>query len=115
MAAEGLKWPVAIVAVMCVVLIFGKSSPISVTCNPAHVQEVNQVKTSLIEINNRVNFSGLCLGAVLLLVILIIMARALHYMVVKRPGKVLKRAKKIEFEERMDKLEEILIARGFLS
>ena len=80
---------------LCVVLIFGKSSPISVTGNEAHVQEVNQVKTSVMEINNRVNFSGLGLGAVLLLVILVIMARALHHMVVKRPGKALKRAKKL--------------------
>ena len=100
---------------LCVVLIFGKSSPISVTGNEAHVQEVNQVKTSVMEINNRVNFSGLGLGAVLLLVILVIMARALHHMVVIRPGKAVKRAKKIDFEARMDKLEETLKARGHFS
>ena len=81
---------VTLVVIVCVVLIFGKSSPLSVTGNEAHVQEVNQVKTSLMEINNRVNFSCLGLGAVLLLIILIIMARALHHMVVKQPEKVVK-------------------------
>ena len=106
---------VTLLAILCVVLIFGKSSPISVTGDEAHVQEVNQVKTPLIEINNRVNFSSLGLGAVLLLVFFIIMARALHHMVVKRHGKVVKREKKIDFENRVEKLEEFLKARGYLS
>ena len=79
------------------------------------MKEVNQVKTSLMEINNRVNFSGLGLGSVLLLVILVIISRALHHFRVKRPGKVLKRARKIEFEARIHKLEEILKARGYFS
>ena len=39
--------------------LFWKSSPISVTGDAAHVKEVNQVKNSLIEINNHVNFSDI--------------------------------------------------------
>ena len=51
----------------------------------------------------------------MLLVILVIISRALHHFMVKRPGKVLKRARKVEFEARMDKLEEILKARRYFS
>ena len=44
-----------------------------------------------------------------------IISRALYHFMVKRPEKVLKRARKIEFEARIDKLEEILKAREYFS
>ena len=79
------------------------------------MKEVNQVKNSLMEINNRVNFSGLGLGSVLSLVILVIISRAIHHFMVKRPGKVLKCVRRNEFEARIDKLEAILKAMEYFS
>ena len=106
---------VTLMIVLSIVMVIGKSSPISVQGSDAHIQEVNQVKSSLLEINNRVNLSGVGLGAVLLLVVLIILARAVHHMIVKRPGKVVKRATKAEFESKVEKMEEVLKAKGYLS
>ena len=59
----------ALIAV-CVILVLGKAAPIIVTGNTAHIKEVNEVKNSLLEVNNRINFSGIVIGSVLLLVML---------------------------------------------
>ena len=46
--------------VVCVILVLGKAAPISVTGDAADIKEVNEVKNSLLEVNNRINFS--CVG-----------------------------------------------------
>ena len=106
---------VTLIIVLSVVMVIGKGSSVSVQGSDAHIQEISQVKSLLLEINNRVSFSGVGLGAVLLLVVLIILARAAHHRMVKRPGKVIKRATKADFESRVVKMEEVLKAKGYLS
>ena len=55
------------------------------------------------------------LGSVLLLVILVIVSRATHHFMVKRPGKIMKCEKRNQFEARMEKVEATLKAREYLS
>ena len=68
-AATGL---VVLVIVICVFTVVGSLAPISVTGSEAHIQEINEVKNSLFEVNNRINISGIGL----LLIVLVIMGRA---------------------------------------
>ena len=106
---------IMLLIVVCVILVLGNAAPISVTGDAAHIKEVNQVKNSLMEVNNRINFSGVGLGSVLLLVILVILARATHHFVVKKPGKIVKRERRNQFEARMECVEGALKERGYLS
>ena len=101
---------VTIIIILSVVMVIGKTSSVSVQGPGAHVQEISEVKSALVEINNRVNFSG----SVLILVVLIIVARATHHMAIKKTSKVLKRASKAEFELRVVKMKEILKSKGYL-
>ena len=50
----------------------------------------------------------------LILIVLVILARATHHMVIKKPGKIVKRAAKAEFEARFVKMEDIMRAKGYL-
>ena len=64
--------------------------------------------------DNRVNFSGIGIGSVLVLIILVLSARAGHHFAVKKPGKARKRIIKAQIETRLVNLEELMKARGFL-
>ena len=55
--------------IIIVVTILGRAAPISVTGSVAHIKEVNEVNNSLLEVNNRINFSGIGIVSVLLLII----------------------------------------------
>ena len=46
---------VTLIIVLSVVMVIGKGSSVSVQGSDAHIQEISQVKLSLLEINNRVN------------------------------------------------------------
>ena len=105
---------VTLVIILSVLMVIGQQTPISVHGSNAHLQEIRQVQSSLIAMDNRVNFSGIGLGSVLLLIILVIIARAGHHMAIKRPGKAVKRAIKAQVEARLVSLEDIMKARGFL-
>ena len=111
-AATGL---VKLIIVICVVAVMGRAAPISVTGSDAHIQEINKVKNSLFEVNNRINISGLGIGSALLLIILVIMGRASHHVFVKKPNRVTKREKRNQTEERITRLEGVLKERGYLS
>ena len=89
-AATGL---VVLVIVICVFAVMGSAAPISVTGSDAHIQEINEVKNSLFEVNNRINISGIGIGSVLLLIVLVIMGRASHHVFVKKPNRITKREK----------------------
>ena len=105
---------VTLIIILSVLMVVGQSSPISVEGSDAHIQEIRQVQNSLIAIDNRVNFSGIGLGSVLVLIVLVIIARFSHHMAIKRPGKVVKRAAKAQLEARLVSLEDIMKAKGYL-
>ena len=105
---------VTLIIMLSVLMVVGKSSPISVQGSDAHIQEIRQVQSSLIAIDNRVNFSGIGLGSVLILIVLVIVARASHHMAIKRPGKIVKRAARAEFEAKFVKVEDSMRAKGYL-
>ena len=102
---------VTLIIILSVLMVVGQSSPISVEGSDAHIQEIRQVQNSLIAIDNRVNFSGIGLEV---LIVLVIIARFSHHMAIKRPGKVVKRAAKAQLEARLVSLEDIMKAKGYL-
>ena len=75
-AATGL---VVLVSGICVFAVVGSPAPISVTGSEAHIQEINEVKNSQFEVNNRINISDIGIGSMLLVVVLVIMGRASHH------------------------------------
>ena len=73
------------------------------------------MKNSLFEVNNRINNSGIGIGSVLLVVVLVMMGRATHHIFVKKPNRILKLKKSSQTEERIKRLEDILKERGYLA
>ena len=80
-----------LVAIVCVFAVMGSPSLISVTGGEAQIREMKSVKNSLFAMNNRVNFAGGGIGSVLIVIMIIIMARAAHHTFVKRPRRIVKR------------------------
>ena len=48
-----------LVIILSVVIVIGQQTPISVHGSNAHIQEIRQIQSSLIAMDNRVNFSGI--------------------------------------------------------
>ena len=97
-----------IIIVICVIMVMGKAAPFSVRGSAAHIKEVNEVKNLLLEVNIKINFSGIGIGSVLLLIILVIMERVTHHVVVKNPNKVAKREKRSQIKGLIEHLEGIM-------
>ena len=104
-----------LVSVVCVFAVVGSPPPINVTGGEAHIKEMSEVKNSLFEMNNIVNFVGTGIGSVLLMVVLIIIRRATHHVFVKRPNRILKHDRNSQTDERIVRLENILKERGYLA
>ena len=103
-----------IVTILSVVIVAGHQAPIAIKGANAHVQQITEVRNSLIEMDSRINFSGVGLGCVLLLIIVLMSARAGHHCIVKKPGKVQKRVVKAQTEARIIKIEGLLTAKGYM-
>ena len=88
--------------------------PIQINGSNAHVRQISEVRNSLIELDNRVNVSGVSLGVIVLLIVLLILARVTHHVGVKRPGKARKKVMNACKEERLLKVENILKAKGYM-
>ena len=97
-----------LIIVICVSTVMGSAAPISVTGSDAHIKEINKVKNSLFEVDNRINISGIGIGSVLLLIVLVIMGRSSHHVFVKKPNRITNREKRNQTEERITHLERIL-------
>ena len=106
---------VVLISVVCAFAVVGSPSPINVTGGEAHIKEMSEVKNSLFEMNDSVNFAGTGIGSVLLMIVLIIMDRATHYVFMKRPNRILKRDRNSQRDERIVRLEIILKERGYLA
>ena len=96
------------------VIVAKHQSPIQITGDGAHVKQISEVRNSLISLDNRVNVSGISLGVIVLLVIIIIFARVTHHIGVKRPGKARKRVLNDYKEARLVKVENVLKAKGYM-
>ena len=103
---------VVMTSVICVFAVVGSPAPISVTGSQAPIKEISEVKKSLFEVNNRINISGIGIGSVLLVVVLVMMGSAPHHIFVKKPNRILKRERSNQTEERIKGLEDILKERG---
>ena len=73
------------------------------------------VSNSLFEVNNRINISGIGIGSVLLVVVLVIMGRASHHIFVKKTNMIIKRERSSQTEERITLLGGLLKERGYLA
>ena len=89
--------------------------PITITGANAHVKQISDVRNSLIQLDNRVNISGLSLGCIVILIMLLLSARAGHHVLVKRPSKALKRVVNAQREDRIIKIEGLLKAKGYMT
>ena len=78
------------------------------------MKQITEVRNSLIALDNRVNVSGISLGVIVVLIILLILARVTHHVGVKRPGKARKKILNEYKEERLLKVENILKAKGYM-
>ena len=96
------------------VVVATHQAPIEINGKNAHVKQISEVRNSLIQLDNRVNISGISLGCIVLLIVLLIMARAGHHVSVKRPGKARKRVMNAEKENRLVRIESLLKARGYM-
>ena len=105
-----------IIAISVLSIIVAKhQAPIEINGANAHVKQISDVRNSLIQLDNRVNISGLSLGCIVILIILLIMARAGHHVIVKRPSKARKREMNAEKEDRLARIEALLKARGYMA
>ena len=111
-AARGL---VVMISVICVFAVVGSPAPISVTGSQAPIKEISEVKKSLFEVNNRINISGIGIGSVLLVVVLVMMGRATHHIFVKKPNRILKCERSKSDGRANQALEDILKERGYLA
>ena len=67
----------------------------------------------MFEVNNRIIISGVGIGSVLLLIILLIMGIITHHVFVKKPNRVIKRENRSQIEGRIIGLEGIMRERGY--
>ena len=96
------------------VIVAKHQAPIQVNGSNAYVRQISEVRNSLIQLDNRVNVSGVSLGVIVLLIVLLILARVTHHVGVKRPGKARKKVLNECKEERLLKVENILKAKGYM-
>ena len=96
------------------VIVSKHQPPIQVTGDGAHVKQISEVRNSLISLDNRVNVSGISLGVIVVMIVIIILARVTHHIGVKRPSKERKRVLNECKEARLVKVEDILKARGYM-
>ena len=96
------------------VVVATHQAPIQINGKNAHVKQISEVRNSLIQLDNRVNISGVSLGCIVLLIVLLILARVCHHVSVKRPGKARKRLVNADKEERLVRVETLLKARGYM-
>ena len=89
--------------------------PITINGANAHVKQISDVRNSLIQLDNRVNISGVSLGCIVILIMLLLSARAGHHVLVKRPSKALKRVVHAQREDRLIKIEGLLKAKGYMT
>ena len=66
-------------------------------------------------VGHRINISGIGIGSVLLVVVLVIMGRASHHIFVNKPNRIIKRERSSQTEERIKSLEGILRERDNLA
>ena len=106
----------AIIVIISVisVMVARHQAPIEIKGAYAHIQQITEVRNSLIELDNRTNFSGIGLGCVLVLIILLMSARASHHCIVKKPSKARKREVSAQREARLIKIEGLLKAKGYM-
>ena len=62
----------------------------------------------MFEINNRINAAGGGIESVLIVVVLILMARAIHHVFVKKPRRIVKRETNKQTNERIIRIENAL-------
>ena len=103
-----------LVIILSIVIVVGHQAPIAVNGANAHIQEITEVRSSLIAMDNRVHFSGIGISSILVLIIVILSARAGHHCIIKKPGKMRKRIIKAQTETRLINLEELMKARGYM-
>ena len=96
------------------VIVAKHQAPIQINGKNAHVRQISEVRNSLIQLDNRVNISGVSLGVIVLLIVLLILARVCHHMGVKRPGKARKKLMNESKEERLVNIENLLKAKGYM-
>ena len=96
------------------VVVATHQAPIEINGKNAHVKQISEVRNSLIQLDNRVNISGVSLGCIVLRIVLLIMARVCHHVSVKWPNKARKRVVNAEKEDRLLRVEALLKARGYM-
>ena len=104
---------IVIISVLSVV-VARHQAPIEIKGANAHVQQITEVRNSLIQLDNRINISGVGLGCVLVLIILLMSARASHHCIVKKPSKARKREISAQRKDRLLKIEGLLKAKGYM-
>ena len=105
---------IVIITVLSIV-VARHQDPITINGANAHVKQISDVRNSLIQLDNRVNISGVSLGCIVILIILLLSARAGHHVLVKRPSKALKRVVHAQREDRLIKIEGLLKAKGYMT
>ena len=105
---------VVIISVLSIV-VARHQYPIEINGANTHVKQISDVRNSLIQLDNRVNISGVSLGCIVLLIILLLSARAGHHVIVKRPSKARKREINAQREDRLVKIEGLLKAKGYMA